>query len=81
MITHMRSRISGSVAPALDMVADLLAAHLGRNDFLEHRENTAEAATFVRPSGGDELDAFDFRGKVPWAWKRTVRAAPMGARA
>src|SRR5215469_18282718 len=38
------------------VIADLVVAHLRGDGFLEDREGAAEAATFVRPQRGDELD-------------------------
>ena len=48
----------------LRVVADLVVAHLGRDDLLEHRERAAEAAAFVRPRRRDELDPLDLREQI-----------------
>src|SRR5882672_5791597 len=48
----------------LRMVADLVVAHLGGNDFLEHREGAAEATAFVRPGRPNELYSVNFGQQV-----------------
>src|SRR5208283_2507187 len=48
----------------LRVVANLVVAHLGGNDLLEHREGSAETAAFVRPGWMDELDAFDLGEQI-----------------
>ena len=48
----------------LRVVADLVVAHLGRHDLLEHREGAAEAAAFVRSRRRDELDPLDLREQI-----------------
>src|SRR5712664_1936543 len=48
----------------LRMVADLVVAHLGGNDLLEHREGAAEAAAFVRAGRPNELDSVNFGKQV-----------------
>src|SRR5467141_1407081 len=48
----------------LRMVADLVVAHLGGNDLLEHREGAAEAAAFVRAGRPNELYPVNFGKQV-----------------
>jgi len=48
----------------LRMVADLVVAHLGGNDLLEHREGAAEAAALVRARRPNKLDAVNFGKQV-----------------
>jgi hypothetical protein len=48
----------------LRMVADLVVAHLGGNDLLEHREGAAEAAAFIRARRPNELDPINFGEQI-----------------
>ena len=43
----------------LGVIADLVVAHLGRDDFLEDRERAAKAAALIGPRRRDELDPLD----------------------
>src|SRR4051794_41777819 len=48
----------------LRVIADLVVAHLGGNDFIEDRESAAEAAAFVRSRRADEFDPVDLREQI-----------------
>src|ERR1700681_812459 len=65
-LMHQARTVRGNhvLRASLGMIADLVVTHLGRNDFFEHTECAAEAATFVGTSRLDELNPLNLGEQV-----------------